>query len=191
MPVKSDSALLYSCLMLLLRSLQLLVVHAMPTRSHAGCALHSMPQSIFACQVAFIFSSQLWPACIFACRAIPHLQQSALACLHLCTSSHSASTAVSPGLPAILHVKPMLHLQQSALACLVQNDLHSPQATIKEALWFSARLRLGPEVSKQGHVGLHLPGGCCAASGTSNVPQTTLHIASLLHRCLPATLRPC
>eukprot|EP00891_Asterochloris_glomerata_P006227 jgi/Astpho2/6227/Aster-03635 len=30
-----------------------------------------------------------------------------------------------------------------------QNDLHSPQATIKEALWFSARLRLGPEVSNK------------------------------------------
>ncbi len=28
-----------------------------------------------------------------------------------------------------------------------QNDIHSPQATVREALWFSARLRLGPEVS--------------------------------------------
>ena len=51
---------------------------------------------------------------------------------------------------ASLHVKLFCgNLQQSALACLVQNDLHSPQATIKEALWFSARLRLGPEVSNK------------------------------------------
>jgi len=28
-----------------------------------------------------------------------------------------------------------------------QNDIHSPQATVHEALWFSARLRLGPEVN--------------------------------------------
>ena len=54
-------------------------------------------------------------------------------------------------LAAALHSMPqsILHLSQSALACLVQNDLHSPQATIKEALWFSARLRLGPEVSNK------------------------------------------
>ena len=66
----------------------------MPTCSHAGGALHSTQQSIFACQAS-------------------------------------------------------LQPPQSALACLVQNDLHSPQATIKEALWFSARLRLGPEVSNK------------------------------------------
>ena len=94
MPVMSDSTSFYSCPMLLSRCLQRLVVHVMLTRSHAGCALYSMLQSICTCQAS-------------------------------------------------------LHLPQSALACLVQNDLHSPQATIKEALWFSARLRLGPEVSNK------------------------------------------
>ena len=37
----------------------------------------------------------------------------------------------------------------SLLACRYceQYDLHSPQSTVGEALWFSARLRLAPEVS--------------------------------------------
>lgn len=30
-----------------------------------------------------------------------------------------------------------------------QFDVHSPQATVKEALWFSARLRLAPDIDNR------------------------------------------
>lgn len=30
-----------------------------------------------------------------------------------------------------------------------QNDIHSPQVTVEESLWFSARLRLPKEISKE------------------------------------------
>ena len=36
-----------------------------------------------------------------------------------------------------------------------QFDIHSPQATVKEALWFSARLRLTNDIGNSRAVGLH------------------------------------
>ena len=83
-----------------------------------------------------------------------------------------------------------LHLSQSALACLVQNDLHSPQATIKEALWFSARLRLGPEVSNKVMWGFIYQVGAVLHLAHPNFWQERLHVASLQQVLLPAPPRP-
>lgn len=43
-----------------------------------------------------------------------------------------------------------------------QNDIHSPHATVKEALWFSARLRLPDSIpdSKVGGCGRHGLAAC-------------------------------
>lgn len=57
-----------------------------------------------------------------------------------CYRTHLSSTGRPSGQ---LSVEPVCECSD----VMPQNDIHSPQATVREALWFSARLRLGPEVN--------------------------------------------
>jgi hypothetical protein len=52
----------------------------------------------------------------------------------------------------------------SAVPCAAQADIHSPGATVQEALWFSARLRLPQSVSDE-QVGLAAAARCQGRAG--------------------------